>query len=311
MKTYEVVFDENSVDGVYALSVVNDPAMEDMFIAFNEHPREVKFSAVDDEKRLLLGAALIPNKKIYRNVDGNEFYITMSAETIEKLAHAYLKNGNQGNSSLNHEIKLEDMSVVETWIVQDSNKDKSNAFGKTYEQGTWVAMMKVDNDEVWQKAKNGEIRGFSIEALLGLTEINYKTEIQMTKDDLKSFGDDLINSFKAIFQSQEEINEPVAEAVVETQPEVTEEVESSFDGEAFKKDLESVLANFKSEVDDTIKGVKAEFSNQKEELVKENEQLKAELSKTPDAEPIKVTPKVSDVKLNKQGELLEILRQNK
>jgi arsenate reductase-like glutaredoxin family protein len=306
MKTYEAVFDEDRVDGVYALSVVNDPAMEDMFVAFDNHPKEVQFSAIDTDKRLLLGACLIPDKKIYRNVDGEEFYITMSEQTIEKLAHAFLKNGNQGNSSLDHEVKLENMSVVETWIVQDPNKDKSNLYGKTYEKGTWVAMMKVDNEDVWQLAKQGDIRGFSIEALLGMTEINYKQET-MNKEDLKSFKDELIDSVKTIFNSdKEEVSEPIAEEVVEAQPEAEVEA-SSFDAEAFAKEIGDILANFKKEVKTEI----AEFSKQREDLAKENETLKAELSKTPEAEAIKVTPVTSDVKLNKQGTILEILRQNR
>src|SRR6056297_991578 len=129
---YEAVFKEGQTQGVYALSVVENPAMEDLWITLSEQPQEIEFSKVDEEKRLLLGAALIPNKKIYRNIDGNEFYITFSEDTIEKLAHSFLKEQANNNSSLEHEIKLDGMSVVEAWVVEDSNNDKSNAYGKTY-----------------------------------------------------------------------------------------------------------------------------------------------------------------------------------
>ena len=165
---YEAIFNEENEKGVYALSVVENPAMEDLWIALSEQPKEIELSAVDDKKRLLLGAALIPNKKVYRNIDGNEFYLTFTEDTIEKLAHNFQKQSAQNNSSLEHDVKLEGMSIVETWTVQDPNNDKSNAFGKTYEKGTWVTMMKVDNDEMWQKALKGEIKGFSIDGLLGL-----------------------------------------------------------------------------------------------------------------------------------------------
>ena len=97
MKVYEAIFREGETEGVYALSVVENPAMQDMWIALSEQPQQIELAEVDEEKRLLLGAALIPNKKIYRNIDGNEFYITFKEETIEKLAHNFFKNQNNNN----------------------------------------------------------------------------------------------------------------------------------------------------------------------------------------------------------------------
>ena len=78
MKVYEAIFDENKTEGVYALSVVENPAMEDLWITLSKQSNKIELAQVDEKKRLLLGAALIPNKKIYRNIDGNEFYITFS-----------------------------------------------------------------------------------------------------------------------------------------------------------------------------------------------------------------------------------------
>ena len=187
MKVYEAVFNEDDQLGVYALSVVENPAMEDHWIALSEH--KVEFAQVDEDKRLLIGAALIPNKKVYRNINGNEFYLTFSEETIEKLSHNFMKEQMNNNSSVEHETKVDGMSVVESWVVQDPANDKSNSFGKTYEKGTWVAMMKVDNDDVWSKVKNGEVKGFSIDAMLGMQEINLKT-IDMNEEAKKSFLDE-------------------------------------------------------------------------------------------------------------------------
>jgi hypothetical protein len=181
MKVYEVVFDESHDKGVYALSCVENPAMEDMWLALADHPKEIQFSAVNEEKRLLLGAALIPNKKVYRNIEGEEFYITFSDKTIEQAAHAFIKNGYVKNSSENHDIKLEGVSVVQSWIVDDPKRDKSNVYGKEYEKGTWVTMMKVENDDAWAKAKNGELNGFSIDGLFSLKEINLKSQIDMSE----------------------------------------------------------------------------------------------------------------------------------
>lgn len=284
MKVYEAVFKEGETEGVYALSVVENPAMEDFWITLSEQPNVVELAQIDEEKRLLLGAALIPNKKIYRNIDGNEFYITFSEETIEKLSHEFLKKQHNNNSSLEHEVSLNGMSVVQSWIVDDPDKDKSNVYGKRYEKGTWVAMMKVDNDEVWEQVKSGDVKGFSIDALLALEEINLKSSITMNEEAKKSLKDEILEGVKALFNSQkeEEVVESTEVENIEVQPEVEEVVEAApeFDVEAFKNEIiESLTAEFKKE------------SEAKEvEHAKEVEVLKAELEKQPEAEEVVVSP---------------------
>lgn len=314
MKVYEAVFDELRLDGVYALSVVESPAMEDLWITLSEHPKEVNLTLANEEKRLLLGAALIPNKKIYRNIDGNEFYITFSEETIEKLAHSFFKKGYQNNSSLEHQVQLQGMSVVEGWTVKDPLNDKSNAFGKTYEKGTWVTMMKVDNDEVWQKVKEGEVKGFSIDALIGLKELNLKSDINMSTETSTTIANSVVDKLKAFFTTAvaEPTVEPVAE--VEAQPEavVEEPKEDAFNKEAFMNELEQILANFSKDVDAKIESVKTELSTTIKQKEEEVENLKAELSKQPETTAIKPNPETEvKVELNATGSLLELIRKNK
>jgi hypothetical protein len=311
MKVYEAVFKEGETEGVYALSVVENPAMEDMWITLSEQPQKIELELADEKKRLLLGAALIPNKKIYRNIDGNEFYITFSEETIEKLAHNFFKEQNNNNSSLEHEVKLEGMSVVEGWIVEDTLKDKSANYGKQYPKGTFVTMMKVDNDEMWQKALNGEIKGFSIDALLGLQEINLNTNTNMNKEDLKSFGETLLGDIKALFNSNEETQEPKQEEVVaETATvEETEVEEPAFD-------LQKALDALKEEMGVEFKSMLKVELSKKDEVIetksKEIETLKAELNKQPEVEETVVTPvETVKVDLNTQGSILELIRNNK
>lgn len=313
MKVYEAIFNEDTTEGVYALSVVESPAMEDLWVKLSKHPEKIDLTLANEEKRLLLGAALIPNKKIYRNVDGNEFYITFSEQTIEKLAHSFFKKGYQNNSSLEHEVRLTGMSVVEGWIVKDPNNDKSNTFGKTYEKGTWVTMMKVDNDEVWEKVKAGEVKGFSIDALIGLQEINFKTEITMA--DTKSITDAIVEGFKTFFSSNtiEDVKETeeVAETVSTETETVEEPKEDAFDKDAFMQEMQNVLAQFTKNIDAKIEGVKTELSKQVSEKATEIENLKTELAKQPEANPVRPTDPVKEVKLTKQGSLLELLRNNK
>ncbi len=149
-------------DEVFAISVVTKPAIEENFIALSEH--EIELKTIDEDKRILIGAVLVPDKEILRvDKDKNPYYIKFSAETIKQSSELFLMRSKQNNVTLQHTEKLEDMSVVESWIVEDSKIDKSALYGLNYPKGTWVAMMKVNNDSVWEQVKSGAIKGFSIE----------------------------------------------------------------------------------------------------------------------------------------------------
>jgi len=149
-------------DEVFAISVVTKPAIEENFIALSEH--EIELKTIDEDKRILIGAVLVPEKEIPRlDKDQKIYYIKFSAETIKLSSELFLMRSKQNNVTLQHNKKLDDMSVVESWIVEDSKVDKSALYGLNYPKGTWVAMMKVNNDDVWEQVKSGAIKGFSIE----------------------------------------------------------------------------------------------------------------------------------------------------
>ena len=163
MRIIELILDEDQAkSGIDAISIVEAPAIESNFIALNS--QKIEFKSVDNEKRILMGPALIPNKPIYRNQDGEEFYVYFSKATIEKAMQLYLKKGNQSNATLEHDGKLNGLTLVESWIKVDAEKDKSVAFGMNDPIGTWYVSMKVDNDEIWNEfVKSGKVKGFSIE----------------------------------------------------------------------------------------------------------------------------------------------------
>jgi len=155
--------EENELSGIEAISVVEKPAIEEDFIALKEH-KEVSLAEVDKEKKILMGAALIPNKKIMRkNDDDEKYYIYFSEDTVRKASELFLMRGNQNNSTYEHEFDINGMTVVESWLIEDEEKDKSRKYGFDLPLGTWMVSMKVNNDEVWQKVKAGEVKGFSIE----------------------------------------------------------------------------------------------------------------------------------------------------
>lgn len=194
MDTYEVQFKENETEGVYAISLVDSPAMESTFIALKEQ-KEIQLKAIDTEKRILLGAVLIPNKPIYRKQDGKEFNITFPEKTIQLTMENFFKKGYQNNSTLEHDenLKLSGVTFVESWI-KESEIDKSVHYGFNEPNGTWFASMKIDNEEIWNDfVKTGKVKGFSIDGFYDLEKINLKSEFNMSEVKNES----LVDSFKA------------------------------------------------------------------------------------------------------------------
>jgi len=153
--------DENEYSGIDAISVVENPAIEEDFVALKN--QEFKLAEVDAEKRILMGPALIPNKPIYRKNEDKEYYIYFSKNTVKKASELFLMRGKQNNSTFEHQTPLQGMSVVESWLVEDDKQDKSRKYGLDVPVGTWMVSMKVNNEEVWQEVKAGKIKGFSIE----------------------------------------------------------------------------------------------------------------------------------------------------
>ena len=163
MKIVELILDEDQEEsGIEAISIVESPAIEEDFIALKSN--EIKLAEIDKEKKILMGALLIPNKPIYRNNGEDEYYIYFSKDTVLKASQMYLTKGNQNNSTLEHQHSLSGLSLVESWLVEDEVHDKSRKYGMNVPVGTWMGAVKVNNDEVWNDyVKTGKVKGFSIE----------------------------------------------------------------------------------------------------------------------------------------------------
>ena len=162
MKIVELVLDDDEESGIEAISIVESPAIESDFIALKSD--EIRLAEVDSEKKILIGALLIPNKPIYRKNEGEEYYIYFSRDTVLKASQRYLTNGYQSNSTLEHSDNLQGLTLVESWIVEDEKYDKSRKYGLDVPIGTWMGTIKVNNDEIWNDyVKTGKVKGFSIE----------------------------------------------------------------------------------------------------------------------------------------------------
>jgi hypothetical protein len=191
MRIVELVIDEDDLDsGIEAVSVVESPAIEENFIALKKHELELK--EIDKEKRILMGAALVPNKQIYRRNDKNEeYYIYFSEDTVRKASELFLMRSNQHNATYEHEKKLNGMSVVESWLIEDEKLDKSKKYGFNLPKGTWMISMKVNNDEVWKDVKDGKVKGFSIE---GYFADKYEMSIEQQRKN------EIINKLKELLK---------------------------------------------------------------------------------------------------------------
>ena len=162
MRIVELILDEDQEIGIEAISVVENPAIEEDFIALKS--QEFKLAEVDKEKRILMGALLIPNKPIYRRNGEDEYYIYFSKDTVLKASQMYLMQGKQNNSTLEHQYEINGLSLVESWIVEDKVHDKSVKYGMDLPLGTWVGAVKVNNNKIWNEfVKTGKVKGFSIE----------------------------------------------------------------------------------------------------------------------------------------------------
>jgi hypothetical protein len=162
MRIVELLLDSESLQaGIQAISVVESPAIEEDFVALKDERVELK--TVDKEKRLLMGAALIPNKPIYRRNGEDEYYIYFSQDTVRKASELFFINGNQNKATLEHQMDVQGTSVVESWIIE-GEQDKSRMYGMDLPVGTWMVSMKILNDELWEGyVKSGKVKGFSIE----------------------------------------------------------------------------------------------------------------------------------------------------
>ena len=304
LKKYSVVADSSEI---YNISLVEEPAIEVDYVAFDkdkETKPNLKFiEDKQNEKYMILGPALIPDKNIYRNYDGNEFYVSFSAECIEKLSHNFVKNCyGDGCFTKDHESFAQGCSLAESWIKTSEN-DKSVDYGFDCPIGTWFVAAKIDSIELWDSIKKGERKGFSIESWVDLEEIienKDKKENDMSKQktnlETMEVNDGFWEKLKGIIaeamgtsKDDKTVEDAVEEAKAEADPveevveaeeqtpevpvdEVAKEVidtveEGAETTETAAEDLQTVVDKLQEEVD-ALKAENAELKKKNEKMSK-------------------------------------------
>jgi len=193
----ELFIRNEAEDGVFAVSLVESPAIEENWIALSSHKDIdiVEFKAVDEERRVVVGLALVPEKRIYRKMKGKEFNVFFTAPTIAKTQELYMKNLNANNVTTEHEKPIKGATVIESWIVEDTKNDKSNVYSLNAPVGSWCIMMKIYNDDEWEQVKLGTYKGFSIEGMYqGFEQLEASKEL--TEDEK------LVETIKQIINKQ-------------------------------------------------------------------------------------------------------------
>lgn len=303
IKKYFVNADDSTV---LAMSVVEAPAVESNFVYFSKQQKIDKFVALEsNDKHMIFGCALRPDFPIYRNDGDEEYYLEFSKEAVEKLSRDFMINGFQKNFTEAHKKEVEGITITESWIKVDMEKDKSIALGvdPNLPIGSWIIGGYVNNNEIWEKVKDGSYKGFSVEAIVDVNELNFEEQTPEPKEEPiqeptveqtqepskdKSILDkilELINGrpiedvAKEAPKTTEPETEPIKEEPKEDVKEEPKETTTEQKNEVIPNPLDEVVKNLRQEI---------------ETLKKSNSDLQSklnEIGKQPSVNPTSTSPK--------------------
>ena len=191
-----VISDESQEMTIDAISLVTSPAIEQDFVFFGKEKNNLTLAKIDEEKRMLVSPALIPNKNIFRydpNTD-SDYYVYFSKETVRQASELYLKHNNHHKATYQHEDRVSGVLTIESWI-KEGDQDKSKLYGFDLPDGTWFVKMKIENDEMWNKIKDGELKGLSIEGYF-INKMEKMGKQQFSNEDIRVAIKELLSGQK-------------------------------------------------------------------------------------------------------------------
>ena len=198
-----IIQDENQELAIDAISLVTSPAIEQDFVFFGKEKNNLTFAKVDEEKRMLVSPALIPNKQIFRhdpNTD-SDYYVFFSKATVRKASELYLKHNNHHKATYQHQDRVSGILTVESWIIEDTKLDKSTLYGYSLPVGTWMVKLSISNDEIWSKIKSGELKGLSIEGYF-TNKFEQMNKKQPTTEQILSAINELVKESKTELKTE-------------------------------------------------------------------------------------------------------------
>ena len=166
---YELMIEDENTDEIFAISLVENPAIELDFQYFGREA--IQFAEVSKDKRLIMGPILVPSKRILRiDGEGKEYEVFFQPQTVRRLSQMYLERKYTDSATIEHDKKVKGLTLVESWIVDNKFQDKSKAYGFQVPEGSWMGTFLVDKspegNKIWDDyVKTGKVKGFSIEGL--------------------------------------------------------------------------------------------------------------------------------------------------
>lgn len=182
---YKITFDEQTEMGVTAISFVDYPAIESDFLHFAKDEPQQMWRFANEEKREIVGAVLIPDKLIYRRNGDFEYFVTFQKEVIEDLAWSNFVRGQYENFTIMHEHSdsnpyhdlVSGIENLGNWIEDEDCNCEEYGFEKgTIPYGSWMMRLHISNDDVWQRIKDNELRGFSVELFASIEPLILKQQ---------------------------------------------------------------------------------------------------------------------------------------
>ena len=172
MKLYDIYIDPTDFEtGMDAISLVADPAVEVDFLKFGkDKPMSLNFA--DEERHIITGIALLADTPIYRIApDKTEYYVRFTKDCIRQLVEKYFKFGLTNSVNIEHKDNqfVDGVTMLESYIIDKERGICPNEFASAPD-GSWVVSYKVNNLDVWDKIKTGEVMGFSIQGIFHLVE---------------------------------------------------------------------------------------------------------------------------------------------
>jgi len=198
LPTYRIKLQPNDETAVYAVSLVDSPAIEVDWIKLSKEV-QLEFAANAD-KQMLYGPLLIPGKLIYR-VDeetGQEYNIVFEKETIEEIVLRYNKSKVNDIFNINHSGTAVDAYLAENWLVR--KPDASESYGFDLPEGTWFGGVKVENKEFWMnEVKSENVKGFSVEIKCGIELLEFS---KVSSKDEDKYSNKIIETLMTVKTKQ-------------------------------------------------------------------------------------------------------------
>jgi hypothetical protein len=189
---YEIIVNDEDETGIQLISLVDEPAIMMKGMMFSDK-MEMAFKEVDD-KQIIVGPALIPNMRIYREDEKyGQYYVVFTEATIEKMVEKFNKFGSNRRINIDHSNQMVNAFILEDWIVEDEVYDKSRKYGFEVPKGTYMIKVKIEDTSFWNSEVKGNGKfGFSIEGLLGQQLVSLSKEYgidDLTLEDLLDIFD--------------------------------------------------------------------------------------------------------------------------